>query len=290
MPPEQASGRRHEIGPAADIYALGAILYAMLTGQAPFHSENTIEIILQVLEREPPLPSSLQAQVPRELEWICLKCLEKKPADRYASAADLAADLDRFLRHEPPAARAPNIIQRARRWIRRKPVLAAHLIGLSAPLAVGQVVFAFHRARDLVYHGRLCGMLVLWMAASVLCQWLMERQRTLRWPLYLWAAADALLLTAMLSLMVPPLGVFVGGYLLLVAISAMSGQTRLVAFTTVISMLAYLLLLLLRPEEAPPLHYAVFAQITLALTGLAVGYQIWRMNVLREYYGERPGA
>jgi len=97
-------------------------------------------------------------------------------------------------------------------------------------------------------------------------------------------------LTATLSIMAPPLGIFVSGYLLLVAVSGLAGRTRLVAFTTVSCMSAYLLLLLLRPLEARPLHYAVFAQITLALTGLAVGYQIWRMNVLREYYGERPGV
>jgi hypothetical protein len=115
----------------------------------------------------------------------------------------------------------------------------------------------------------------------------MERRQSRKWPLYLWAAADALLLTATLSVMVPPLGIFVGGYLLLIAVSGLAGKTRLVAFTTACCMLAYVLLLLLRPLEARPLHYAVFAQITLALTGLVVGYQIWRMNVLREYYGER---
>src|SRR5262249_57329727 len=99
MPPEQASGRGHCIGEAADIYSLGAILYALLTGRPPFQSENPVEVLLQVLESEPPLPSRVQAGVPRELEWICLKCLEKNPADRYATAVDLGLDLDRFLRH-----------------------------------------------------------------------------------------------------------------------------------------------------------------------------------------------
>jgi serine/threonine protein kinase len=287
MPPEQASGRRHEVGPAADIYALGAILYAMLTGRAPFVSENPVEVILQVIEREPPLPSSLRPGVPRELEWICLKCLEKSPQARYASAADLAADLHRYLRHEPPLAQQPGIAQRLRRWIRRKPVLAAHVIGLALTIAVGQIIFFVHPNRDLFYHLRLCGMLLLWMAASYVCQWLMERQRTREWPLYLWTAADALLLTATLRFMDGPLGLFIGAYILLVAVSGLAGRTQLVAFTTAASMLAHLLLMVLKPDVANPLHYAVFAQMTIALSGLAVGYQIWRMNVLQEYYGER---
>lgn len=287
MPPEQAAGFRHDVGPAADIYALGAILYAMLTGQAPFVSENPVELILHVIEREPPLPRSLVRQVPRALESICLKCLEKNAAHRYASATDLADDLDRFLRHEPPIARRPTPMHALRHWVRRKPVLAAHLIGLAIPLAVGQLIFAAHPAREFGYHLRLCGMLVLWMAASISCQWLLERRRASSWPLYVWVATDTLLLTATLSQMTPPVGLFVGGYMLLVTVSALAGKTRLVIFTTLCSMFALLLLFLLRPDEGQPLHYAIFAQLTIALSGLAVGYQVWRMNVLREYYGER---
>ncbi|MBW8884183.1 MAG: protein kinase [Planctomycetia bacterium] len=287
MPPEQASGYRHNAGPAADIYSLGAILYAMLTGQAPFVSDNPVELILHVIEREPLLPRSLVPHLPRAVESICLKCIEKNPKDRYPSATRLADDLDRFLRHEPPLARRPTTMHRLRRWVRRKPVLAAHLIGLAVPLVVGQMIFLAHPARELGYHLRLCGMLALWIAASVVCQWLFEQRRATNWPLYAWAAADTLLLTGTLCQMARPLGLFVGGYLVLVAISALAGKTNLVIFTTLSSMFALLLLFLLRPEEALPLHYALFAQVTIALAGLAVGYQAWRMNVLREYYGER---
>src|SRR5205085_5162156 len=159
-------------------------------------------------------PSSLVARLPRALESICLKCLEKNSADRYGSATELADDLDRFLRHEPPIARRPTTIHALRRWVRRKPVLAAHLIGLAVPLAVGQLIFAAHPARDFGYHLRLCGMLALWMAASVSCQWLLERRRASGWPLYVWAAPDTLLLTTTLSQITHPLGLLVRGYLL----------------------------------------------------------------------------
>jgi hypothetical protein len=290
MPPEQASGRRNVVGPAADIYALGAILYAMLTARPPFYSDNPVEAILQVIEREPPLPRSLQPSVPHELEWICLKCLEKNPANRYASAVDLAADLERYLRHEPPLARAPNVAQRLRRWIRQKPVLAAHWIGLGASLLLTQMIFAVHTQRDVGYHLRFSGVQVIWLIASLGCQRLLEREWPRRTPLWLWAAADVVLLTWLLSIVDPGHGVFIAGYFILIAVAGLASMTRLVVFTTVLSMSAYLVLLLVRPELAVPLHYAVFGELALALAGLATVYQVWRMNVLREYHGERQGT
>jgi len=288
MPPEQAAGKLNEVGPAADIYALGAILYATLTGRPPFQAESPVEVILQVLEREPPLPSSLARGVPRELEWICLKCLEKRAADRYATADELLADLDRFLRHEPPEARRATPIAHFRRWVRRRPVLAGHVIGLGVPLAVAQIVFVSHPEREWAYHLRICGVLVAWIAASFVFQWLMDRKRTKDWPLYVWCSADAALLAGLLYFVKSPLGAFFGSYLMLIAAAGLAGSTRLVAWTTFCCCLSYLLLLAVHPEEKQPLHYIALALVNFALVGTAVGYQVWRMSVLREYYGERP--
>jgi serine/threonine-protein kinase len=286
MPPEQASGRHHEVGPAADIYALGAILYAMLTGRPPFQSENPVDVLLQVLEREPAMPSKLRAGVPRELEWICLKCLEKNPGDRYASAEALEADLDRFLRHEPPEARRPTPVQWLRRSVRRQPVLAGHLMGVGMALAVAPFVIVLGPPRALSYHVRVCGTLILWLLFNPAFHWLTERRRREGWPLYVWYAADALFLTAVLSGMASPLGALVCGYLLLIVTAGLAGQTQLVGFTTISSMLAYCGLLMLRPDAAPP-DYALVALATMGITGLVVGYQVWRMGVLRDYYGDR---
>jgi serine/threonine protein kinase len=101
MPPEQARGRRGEIGPHSDVYSLGGILFYLFTGRAPFVAETLEETLQQVLTREPLSPRLLIPALPRDLETICLKCLAKEPARRYGSAAELAEDLGRWLRHEP---------------------------------------------------------------------------------------------------------------------------------------------------------------------------------------------
>ena len=125
MAPEQARGKSGEAGPAADLYALGAVLYELLTGRPPFRAESAAETLHQVITRDPVPPSRLNAKVPRDLETICLKCLRKDPQLRYADAAALAEDLRRFLRGEAIAARPENWLQRLARRVRRRPAFSA---------------------------------------------------------------------------------------------------------------------------------------------------------------------
>src|SRR5262245_2446683 len=138
MAPEQARGQSN-IGPAVDVYALGAMLYELLTGRPPFRAETPAETVLQVIEQEPVPPARLNARVPRDLETICLKCLHKEPHSRYADAAALADDLRRFGEGRPIRARRLGLAARLWRWGRRKPAAAALVATVLASigLAIG---------------------------------------------------------------------------------------------------------------------------------------------------------
>lgn len=150
MPPEQASGKVEDVGPLADVYALGAILYSTLTGRPPFQAASPMETLLQVLEKEPVAPRQLNPAIDEDLQTICLKCLEKDPPRRYVGAAELQDELNRYLAGEPIIARPIGRIERAWRWCKRKPTLAS-LIAVAASLmlvlSIGGPLVAIQQAR-----------------------------------------------------------------------------------------------------------------------------------------------
>jgi WD40 repeat protein len=136
MAPEQASGHSRRVGPAADVYALGAILYELLSGRPPFRADTPLETLFQLVRSEPVSVSRLRPSTPPDLETICLKCLQMEPARRYASALALAEDLAAFRLGLPIRARPVGVWERARRWARRRPAIAG-LLALVLLLTVG---------------------------------------------------------------------------------------------------------------------------------------------------------
>ena len=150
MAPEQADGRGKELGPACDVYALGAILYACLTGRPPFRAATVMDTLMQVIHDEPVPPGRLQPKCPRDLETICLKCLHKESSRRYRSAAELAEDLARYQRGEPVLARPVGQLERGWRWCRRNRMTAGLLLSVALTLIAGTAtsLLLFYQARE----------------------------------------------------------------------------------------------------------------------------------------------
>lgn len=139
MAPEQAVGDSAKVGPTADVYSLGAILYELLAGRAPFHGYDGAAVLIRITREDPARPSYYVRGLPRDLQTICMKCLEKMPGQRYASAAALADDLGRYLKNEPIQARPASMADRAFKWARRRPAWAA-VLGMTMALVL--VAFA----------------------------------------------------------------------------------------------------------------------------------------------------
>ncbi len=150
MAPEQAAGDAKSVTTAIDVYGLGAILYAVLTGRAPFTGEHSLQVIWKVTQELPLPPRLLVPDIPRDLEMICLKCLEKKPQDRYASAAELKAELGRFLGGFPVQVRPVTMVERMSRWCQRNPIVAGltgAVVGLLIVAAIGGTTLAWREYR-----------------------------------------------------------------------------------------------------------------------------------------------
>jgi hypothetical protein len=147
MPPEQAGSKRGEVGPTADVYALGATLYCLVTGHPPFQAASAMDTVLQVINDDPVSPRSSNPAVDRDIDTICLRCLEKDPGRRYGSAAALAEVLRRYLDCKPITARPVGAPERPWRWARRKPALSGALGGMALLLVAIAAIATFSAGR-----------------------------------------------------------------------------------------------------------------------------------------------
>ena len=289
MAPEQAAGHPSQVTARSDVYSLGAILYELLSGRPPFKRENPLDTLVDVLEGEPTLLTKLNRQIPRELELICLRCLEKDPEKRYASAEALADDLDRYLRGEPIEAQPAGFWDRLRRWSRREPALVWRLAALAVATTVIQVNFLF-RGVDLPFHSKVLALLGVWGVVSFLFQRLLHTERFADAARFGWSAADILILTALLLLaqLDGSIGPLLIGYPLLIISAGLFFQVRLVWLTTFLSLIAFAALILQQPEPGPP-HYSMIYAAVLAVLGFIVAYQVDRVRALSRYFERRRG-
>jgi serine/threonine-protein kinase len=288
MPPEQAGGRR-EADVRSDVYSLGAVLYEMLTGRPPYRAETALETLVQVVESEPTLPRRLKPRLPRELELICLKCLEKFPERRYQTATALADELDRYLRGDPVEARPRGPLQSLVRWTRREPALASRVITLTVFLAVIQVTYQMRPESDPLIHYLVVGLTVLWITASWVCQRLMSRPRLSERVLVLWAGGEPFLLTGLLALTGTGGGPLLVAFPVMVAGAGLWFRVRLVWVVTAAALLAFLLLVAISRELQEGLWLAtVLFPVLLTACGVIVAQQVERVRVLSRHYEGRP--
>lgn len=295
MAPEQAAGRSAQVGPASDVYSLGAILYESLTGQPPFRAETPWDTLLQVLGGEPASPRKLNRAVPRDLERICLKCLARCPADRYASAAALAEDLDRFMRGEAVEAGPPGILHHLWSWIRRQPALASRVGILGAFYGV-ELANHFLGGEDPRFHRTVSIIVAVWLASAVLFQ---QSLKSKRWSIparFGWGTLDSFLLLSVLMAANGAVSPLVLGYPLLIAASGLWLRVRFVWFMTLLSLASYGFLVYdyycLRPEQlrqqfgTDPVRHVDFVLAMIA-TALVVAYLVSRVRALSSYFGHR---
>lgn len=293
MAPEQAAGRSKEVTMASDVYGLGAVLYYLLTGRPPFVSESPLVAMLMALEGKAANPRTLNPRIPVELERICLQCLEKSPGRRYASAADLAKDLEHFINGEPIAFPEQSLRHQVRGWMHTNPGMVLRLLGLAASALVSEMSFqlrdiavnpALGEKAYVLSHYGVIGVMLFWMLASWGCHAVMAKPRWADRMLFAWAALDVASLTAILALDRAVESGLLALYPVLIALSGLWMRVQIVALTTALVAWGYVALMAIygpRNLTDPP-HWPFIVLVVLCLEGLCVAYMVHRIRQLSD--------
>ena len=289
MAPEQAASRK-AITPTADIYALGAILYELLTGKPPFKAATNLDTLVMVLESEPAPPRLLRPGIPRPLESIVLKCLEKVPEKRYATAEALAADLQRFLAAEQVQAQPLSPWRSILHWTRREPALASHIGALIVFVGILQANYHLSKNVDLLLHLRVLVLLGIWIVLSFVYQALLRRQIEPTKVACAWIATDVLIFSLVLMARGVETGPLIIGYPILIAIAGLWFKASVIWFATLATEIGVLTLLpywhgwdYLRDNP----HHPLLVMVMLAVQGMVMAYQVERVRSLSRFYGSR---
>jgi len=277
MSPEQAAGRVREITERSDVYSLGAILYEMLCGRPPFVADSPFDTVLQVMEREPLPPRHWNRAIPKNLEQICLRCLEKSPGGRYASALELAQDLERWSRGEYPAYPSRSPVIKAARTIRRHPAAAYRLLGILP-------TFLILLLRCLIvpdvwnYYLPVLAGLVLWGGLTLLWEWQSLKPRRQTWTAYAFLLTDIVFLTMVLRVGDAADVSRVTAYVLIILMAGLSLKRRLI-WLAGLGCIAGYLYLLLRADDFEAWHVPVIMIIVLICCTVVTDYQVRRLSI-----------
>lgn len=284
MAPEQAKGDQPT--PASDIYSLGAVLYELTAGQPPFSGPTAVDVLLQVLNRDPATPRKVDKRTPRQLECIINRAMAKDAGDRYSSAEQLMADLQRFILDEAIELPRPTLWERAATWWRREPVLVSHLYAISAVLLI---VLAASLVRGTNQPLLPLKILLLggWVVASVAFQRLSIVEKFQSQMHWLWAGFDVAIYTTLMYFADPPRGLLLIGYPMMVAASGLFYRVRFVAFVTVSCIAGFLVLSALvdDPTTSRP-DFCIIYISGLAVIGLCLLSMIRRVRGLADYFAD----
>ena len=291
MAPEQASEQLGPMGPWSDVHALGALLYRLLTDGPPFDGPTPLQTVLQVIKEPPSPPSASNSEVPRGLEAICMRCLEKRPQRRYQTAAALADDLDRFLADKITEAEGSGMGARLRRWVESETMLAAHMgvLGFLGMFHVLQYLFipALAEPHDLL----VAVLLGLWAGSSLGLQQVEKRLGRDRVTTLVWGVMDVVFLTTVLALVHGLSSLGMMGYPLAILITGISLDERAVKVTTLLGAAGLGVLALdafiFHPYRLAPVDNLIIAWTIVLATGMLVVDQVRRTRALSAYHDEK---
>ncbi|MEM7474068.1 MAG: serine/threonine-protein kinase [Planctomycetota bacterium] len=284
MTPEHASGKSQVFGPDADVYALGAILYFLCAGQPAFSGPTPVDVLLQVMSRRPAKPSKLNRGVPADIDLVCIRALEKEPEERYQTAPELAADLERILTGNPIDSPKETLTQRLTKWWQREPILAAHTLGIGLTTAIVIIAYLFRDEYTELFYYRI-GLLFVWLSASFFLQFWVDLEKWRHVAIYLWLFLDALIYTVLFAFADEPRSMLLIGYPMMVVASALYYQKRFLFAKTGMCIAGFLLLGWLFPkDDFVKSDFAAIFVCGLITISLCMNAMINRVRGLSRFY------